>query len=343
MKLKPMQKTLLNCCYFPTTTLLIDDNPRFLENLTLAFELNHISCKSFSHPELLLNYLATHKQQSNINRALNWIEEEDFDHRTIDLNIQNIYQEIYNPKRFSEISVIIADYAMHGMDGLELLQKIKLPNVKKILLTGEADEKLAVEAFNNNIIDAFILKDTINLLSVITNRIQTLQKQYFANLSNFALKFITDDPTRHSCLNDPIFTKFFLDYFHNNNFSEYYLLDESGSFLLLNATGEATIFAVNTDKNFAYYNSYINNADDASLIAKETINALSTKNKILFINPRNATEITPANWDKHLYAARILEGQKKYYYAIIKSDIMEVKNTQILAYKDFLGAANVKD
>jgi CheY-like chemotaxis protein len=339
-----MHKTLLNCCYFPTTILLVDDNQRFLENLTLAFELNHISCQSFSHPKQLLNYLATHKQQSNINRAFNWIEEEDFDHRTVDLNIQNIYQEIYNPKRFCEIPVIVADYAMQeGMDGLELLQQIKLPNVKKILLTGEADEKLAVEAFNNNAIDAFILKDTINLLSVLTNKIQTLKEQYFANLSSFALKFITDDPTRHSCLNDPVFTKFFLDYFHNNSFSEYYLLDENGSFLLLNATGEPTIFAINTDKNFAYYNSYINNTDDQSLIAKETINALRDKNKILFINPQNVTEITPADWNKYLYTAKILEGQKKYYYAIIKKDIMEVKNNQVLSYKDFLGANNVKD
>ena len=62
-------------------------------------------------------------------------------------------------KRFGSVSVVVCDYAMPGVNGLQFLDSIRDPNVRKILLTGVADESTAIEAFNNGLIDRFVVKN----------------------------------------------------------------------------------------------------------------------------------------------------------------------------------------
>lgn len=58
------------------------------------------------------------------------------------------------------IDLIICDYKMPGMNGIELLEKIKTfnPDVLNILLTAHADLDMAIEAINKAVLYKFILK-----------------------------------------------------------------------------------------------------------------------------------------------------------------------------------------
>lgn len=60
----------------------------------------------------------------------------------------------------TELDMVLSDYEMPGMDGLELLQRIRLtqPSVRRVLLTGRADVKVAVRALNEGAVNRFLLK-----------------------------------------------------------------------------------------------------------------------------------------------------------------------------------------
>jgi DNA-binding NtrC family response regulator len=59
-----------------------------------------------------------------------------------------------------EVSLVISDYNMPGTNGLEFLKQIKAlyPQVLTIMLTGQAEVQLAVEAINAAGVYKFILK-----------------------------------------------------------------------------------------------------------------------------------------------------------------------------------------
>ena len=68
---------------------------------------------------------------------------------------------IYNKERFGETSVVVVDFAMPQMNGEEFCRKLgqlKGNSVKIIMLTGEADEEMAVRLFNAGVIDKFLRK-----------------------------------------------------------------------------------------------------------------------------------------------------------------------------------------
>jgi DNA-binding NtrC family response regulator len=56
--------------------------------------------------------------------------------------------------------IILSDYMMPGMNGLELLQKIKqrYPDTIRILITGRSDMQITIEAINKGDIFRFLLK-----------------------------------------------------------------------------------------------------------------------------------------------------------------------------------------
>ena len=56
--------------------------------------------------------------------------------------------------------IVLSDYMMPGINGLELLSKVKqrLPNTITILITGQTDLKMSIEAINRGEVFRFLLK-----------------------------------------------------------------------------------------------------------------------------------------------------------------------------------------
>src|SRR5450432_1390032 len=63
-------------------------------------------------------------------------------------------------ERHGPYAVIVSDMRMPGIDGMELLEKIKVlyPATVRIMLTGNADQQTAVDAVNRGQIFRFINK-----------------------------------------------------------------------------------------------------------------------------------------------------------------------------------------
>ena len=84
--------------------------------------------------------------------------------------------------RFSLTRVCVVDYAMPAMSGLRVLSELTDWTGSRILLTGRADEQLAVSAFNRGLIEQFIPKQSpglrLHLTSTILNLRQLPEERY---------------------------------------------------------------------------------------------------------------------------------------------------------------------
>ncbi len=62
------------------------------------------------------------------------------------------------PQRYALTNVLVVDYSMPAMTGLDVLKALPQWPAQRVLLTGQADESMAVKAFNQRLINQFIPK-----------------------------------------------------------------------------------------------------------------------------------------------------------------------------------------
>ena len=235
--------------YYPTQVILVDDDPDFLDAVSLVLPRD-LSYRLFQSPRDALNYInAAHQHADIIRRVYSSYKTGPFDSDTLThIEINEIYKEIYNPERFSTPSVVVVDYSMPSMNGLELCASLTNPYIKRILLTGQADTDLAVQAFNEGLIDQFISKKDHDLEAKLTRSIATLQQHYFSK----SFKLITDPVIANSqCrfINNPDFIDYFNAVRQRHKIIEYYLIDEPYSgFLMLNEEGQLFILLITTQE-----------------------------------------------------------------------------------------------
>lgn len=108
-------------------------------------------------------------------------------------------------KRFALTQVCVVDYSMPAKNGLQFLDEMKSWKGSRILLTGQADEQIAVDAFNRDLIEKFIPKHIPELRLRVVEAIHGLllksaerhQQTWLPTLSH----------TQQSHLNDPLISK----------------------------------------------------------------------------------------------------------------------------------------
>lgn len=91
----------------------------------------------------------------------------------------------------SEFGIVVLDYDMKEMNGLDLASRVYC--VGKILLTGEATQAQALNAFNAGIIDRFVQKDMFKATDVVAGYITSLEEDFFANINTEFAEMYGDD------------------------------------------------------------------------------------------------------------------------------------------------------
>jgi len=104
--------------------------------------------------------------------------------------------------RFALTQVAVVDYAMPAMSGLRMLAELTRWPGARILLTGRADEQLAVSAFNRGLISQFIPKQSADLRQRLTGAIEALRQQ--ADERHQHIWRATFSPRQHALLSDPL-------------------------------------------------------------------------------------------------------------------------------------------
>jgi len=170
--------------YFKPTIFLVDDNRSFLEGLSLELSYPGL-VETFTNPALALTELTSRKKTLVKNAFVEAINQDEVetDRTCFALNFQNILNTASNSDRFTEVGVVVVDYSMPGMNGFTFCQNIAHLDCLKIMLTAEADHKVAVDAFNAGIIDKFIIKDPESTETEIKSAIMNFVHRYFIDFS----------------------------------------------------------------------------------------------------------------------------------------------------------------
>jgi CheY-like chemotaxis protein len=327
-----MQNQMLSC-FFPTTVIFIDDNVNYLEGMLSTLNMHNAVPKLFSNPIEAVQFINHHPsilQRTFIASA----EEQRQDHARLDIDIRNFHKKILAAAdtRFRELTVVVCDYAMPQKNGLQVLQEIKNRELKTVMLTGEADETLAVEAFNRGLIDHFLRKEATHFTETLNKIVLSLQQDYIIRETGLIVDNILLGKLPKVCaLGDPAFIELFNDIKKKHHIIEYYLVDEQGSYLLLDQKGRmhflAVLDAVGLD---AFTQFAIDEQAPASFIEK-----LKTKQFIPFFYSEEDVTTKPNDWGSYLHPAQTLQGQNTYYYSLIPpSEIHDpmIKTNQTYEY-----------
>jgi CheY-like chemotaxis protein len=301
--------------YFPTTIVCIDDDSIFLDELKTILDTKY-NVITFNNSKQALSELKNYTSPvAKVSFLQSLVEHEYYDapnHAPINLDMNYLHKLSQLVDRTQEISMLIIDYHMPEMDGMELCVKLYDTQFKKILLTGFVDQHRAINAFNNKLIDGFITKSDINLLKSLTDSIKLLENQYFVELTATLRNNL--EISHALPLSDPIFIRFFNNWIKENDIKEYYLIDKNGSFLTIDKHDKPSYFIVHTDYSL---NSLIQLYQEDKQLAS-FMSDIGGRQKIPFFGQNvRVEEVAPTLWGNYLYSPNILEGREHYYWCSV--------------------------
>lgn len=229
-----MSRLTMSPYFHPTTVVLVDDNESFMRSLTLELPTS-IAIRCFSNADDALAYLNEPiAMPPLVDRCFSMDRSGDSD-AVIHLDFGAIEQEIKHLDRFRRVSVALVDYAMPSVDGMQLCERMTDPYARRAMLTGVADEKQAVAAFNAGLIHRFIPKHRATAVEAVVAFIAELQQEYFnQSLARLQTALAIDPP---GFLVDPVIAVRARRFMHDEKIVEYYLVNDPPGFLMLRSNG----------------------------------------------------------------------------------------------------------
>ncbi len=227
--------------YHPTTCLVIDDDRLYLD----SFNYNYADvtlCAIEHRPEHAIERLLKDAERTGLTideANLAPAGEGAADDPVVRLPASRIAAMARDPARFSRVSVAVIDFAMPSMTGVELCRKIKHLPVKKVLLTGKTGDATAVAAFNEGLINLFLVKHDPDLPGKLRRIIQELQYAYFKDLTAPLEPIAKLEDT--AFLHDPGIASWYHKFSGRIRAVEHYLLLSPPGLMLADEAGRVTI------------------------------------------------------------------------------------------------------
>jgi CheY-like chemotaxis protein len=297
-------------CFFQTKKIIVDDNQVFIDSLLLK---NHGKAYSaFNSPTKALDYFLNEYQSvlplsAILKTDANVI---DSSHRQlVNIDIGEI-QRYMNANQNRDISIIFVDYHMPDMTGVEFLRKIKHLPMKKVLFTGEGEDSIAIKAFNEGLIDAYLRKDDPDFITEIEKIEKELEWRYFESLSHKIsgvedFSYLSNERLR-------------------NKFSIFFNQAGNGSFCISDIQGNFNWYDHNQHKAHILVRRKVQldelaNAAEEDGASIDTLNKLRSGKVIPFFGQKSYWEIPASEWDAYLHEAECLSENDDIYW--VKIDV----------------------
>ncbi|ADZ92935.1 response regulator transcription factor [Marinomonas mediterranea] len=336
--LKPKKK-VINAYYHPTTAVFLDDHRAFLNSVPLALE-DDIAYQAFSTPHNALEYINNHTCHDSLIQKNDFITDGSKAHHYT-LNAAIIESKARFNERFAEPSVLITDYALSGYDlnGLEVCESIKHPNVKKVLLTGVADEQIAIEALNNKVIDYYIKKSSPDVFKLVNQLIHQYQQDYIRETTQVIHESLK---LSKPLIEDPAIIEYFYSILKQHHTFEYQVLIESTAssldFLLLDESAQVKRLLVLDPDDLAVH---VEVAQDAHA-DDELLDELRSGNKIPFFPTADGFyhPDIKKEWENYLHPCVEIVGEKATYLAAFIANpddrFTSIPAAEITSFHDYL-------
>lgn len=221
-------------CLFPTTTVFLDDDPDYLESLLGNISMPRLKLKPFGNHDAVANFLNTNLSKHEL--TTNWmkktVSEDVFENTAFEICYSEIQHELNDQNRSQRVTALVVDYQMPNKNGLDFIRSLDHLPIKKILLTGTADLNIAINAVNDNLIDAFFKKEDENLVPRLTKKLDQYQFDYFFEHSQLIKRSLTKLGDR-PLVESKDFQRLFDSTLRATEAVEYYLIDENCSYIFI--------------------------------------------------------------------------------------------------------------
>ena len=304
----------------PTTVVIVDDNDWFLHTLDLRMPAD-MSYLSFHDARAALEHLnkpsalppIPERCFSSSGSASGWKDP------VVELDLTLIEQEIKHAERFMRTSVVVVDYAMPEMNGLEFCREIGDRTIKRVLLTGVADEKLAVQAFNDGIIDRFLPKNGDGALDLVVRFARELQHKYFLEQQKAFEDSLRMDPPQF--LGDPAIAAHFAALRDEIGFVEHYLVGDPPGFIFVTPSGELFRLIVLSERDAQAQTEYAERAGAPC----DIVEALGARERIgyFFDDPESVGE-ERLPWSDYVHDATSIVGREHWLTALVRDPPIDV-------------------
>ena len=198
---------------------------------------------------------------------------------------------------------------MPEINGIDFCRGLSEKHIFKILLTAEADKDTAINAFNNGYIDKFILKTNPNLHEELNRAIHELTEKYFRELSKQILPCY--ESSIKSLLTDEPFKELFNNVVKRNNIVEYYLIDNTGSFLFLTKNAEPLWLLLSDQKKIDEQVELLKGYNFSDSLIEE----IQKKEKLLFLFSEAECRETSDAWNKYIFQSTKVNNIYNYSIA----------------------------
>lgn len=302
----------------PVLTVLVDDSQSYLDSITFQLDAK-LACKTFTDTEAAINWIkaAYRHYRSDLMPPIHVgydDETSSLERRNATIDLNEIYFSVLNKQRHHTPAILVVDYAMPEMNGLQFCKALQGLPCKKILLTGQADERIAVEAFNHKLIDQFIRKNDPAAMDQLATAISYLKTIYFSQLTST----LKDLLTRHTYafLADAAIAALAEQLCQQYGFVEHYLFPNPAGILFVDAHGKPSLMVVETDTSLlAHYEiAELQNAPE------EMLSALAAHAIIPFFSDSEGVYDVSLQktWASYCRPSNRCRGTQDYYWSIFE-------------------------
>jgi CheY-like chemotaxis protein len=305
--------------YHPTTVTLIDDDRDFLRSLSFS-AIGDLLHTMFSRPDEALHFL--HEQNKLLPRFDDFVTAYD---RSINIDVQHgerllrlqpgkITALTRNMLRFAINSVVVVDYDMPGINGLQFCRALGNLPVRKLLLTGKAGTDIGVKALNEGVIDGYFVKQDANLIKTLGAGIAGQKHAFFSEITRPLMATIGLDEM--SFLHDEAFADVFTEIKKSNSAVEYYSCSEPPGLLTVGANGQTKLIVVCDDSALEAHAEIAREAG-----APQEFIALLERRAIIPVFPANSYyhDQFAGSWRNFVWPAKAVVGTRQWYVGIATS------------------------
>lgn len=294
--------------FYPTTTLIVDDQVPFLSAVRNSLG-DTLPIESYDSPQ---EAIATANKRG-IGQRLS----------------SNCLENMADSERFRTVSVVVADYRMPEMTGVELFKQLRGHPAKKIILTGQMDNGSAVSLFNDQLIDRFIEKGHDDMMDELGRYIFSLQLDKMIGRS---MAILSADKSLNDLSQDPALCEWFWRFRDQNSFIEHYRIPEG--FLVVDRDGAVSMLLLQTQAELDEAHA---RAETALKAPRSVVDRLRSREVMLHQpNPVLSVNAAEAEWEPLLHPARQVLGDRDVYFYSLVSETTPYPDRVELSLEDHL-------